>query len=77
MYFLERQKPCMVKYHVGKPCYVETYRWKQVAVSEDKSALKEYLNGIVEHRAKREGKNEYDIRREYKIVSNDPNDQND
>lgn len=78
MYFLEQLKPFTAPNILGGHSYpVPTYRWKQIATSEDRSALEERLNGIIKQRAKREGKSAYDIGREYKIISNDPNDKND
>lgn len=78
MYFLEQLKPFTAPNILGgHSCPVPTYRWKQIAVSEDKRALEELLNSTVKRRAKRENKSEYDVGREYKIVSNNPNDKND
>lgn len=72
MYFLEQRKKFTTPNILGGRSFpVPTWRWKQIAASEDKNALEEHLERIIEQRVKSEHSNEWDIRREYKIISNE------
>lgn len=64
MYYLERETPVTVFASSGTPEPVETYRWKQVAVSEDLGTLEAFFKAYINpaHKA----------RYKYQIVSNTP-----
>ena len=45
-YILEHKEPCIVKTEMTKNRTHQTYRWKQLAVAENKEDLEPYLVGF-------------------------------
>ncbi len=71
MYFLEQQRKFTTPNILGGHSIpVATWRWKQVAVSENEEELRRFATRLIDERTKREKKERLTISKEYRIISN-------